>query len=186
MVFTDTTLKGAFIVDIERREDTRGFFARAFCQREFEGKGLRSVVARAKVANRRRGTVRRMRFQLPPHAEAKLVRVTRGAVLDVVVDLRPESTTCLQHESVTLSADNHRALYVPERFAHGYQALEDGSELTYQSSTAYALGFDSGLSPFDPQLAIAWPERLIEVSAKDSGWEHLAKVECGINRRMTA
>ena len=126
MIFTETKLKGAFIIDIERREDSRGFFARAFCQKEFAEHGLKPVIAQANIAfNKTKGTLRGMHFQYPPAAETKLVRCTRGAILDIIVDLRPESPTYLEHIAVELTADNYRALYVPERFAHGYQVLED-------------------------------------------------------------
>src|SRR5260221_9986697 len=124
MIFTETHLHGAFIVDLDRREDGRGFFARSFCQREFMAHGLNPTVAQANVAySRTKGTLRGMHFQFPPVTETKLVRVTRGAILDVVVDLRPESPTYLQHVAVELTAENHRSLYVPERFAHGFQVL---------------------------------------------------------------
>src|SRR5215510_5616882 len=124
MIFTETKLKGAFTIDLERREDSRGFFARAFCQHEFADHGLKPVIAQANVAfNIQKGTLRGMHFQYPPAAESKLVRCTRGAILDIIVDLRPESPTYLQHIEVELDERNHRALYVPERFAHGYQAL---------------------------------------------------------------
>jgi len=132
MIFTETKLRGAYLVDIERREDNRGFFARSFCQREFLEHGLKPVIAQANVAfSRKKGTLRGMHFQYPPAPETKLVRATRGAVLDIIVDLRPESPTYLQHVAVELSADNHRAIYVPERFAHGYQVLEDATETSY-------------------------------------------------------
>ena len=158
MIFTETKLKGAFILDLERREDDRGFFARAFCQNEFTEHGLKPVIAQANVAfNKMKGTLRGMHFQYPPKAETKLVRATRGAILDIIVDLRPESPTYLQHVEVELSADNHRALYVPERFAHGYQALEDATETSYQVGEFYAPGCEGGLSPFDPRLGLKWP-----------------------------
>src|SRR6185437_7778159 len=129
MIFTETNLKGAFIIDLDRKTDERGFFARAFCQNEFRDHGLEPVIAQANIAfNRRKGCVRGMHFQFPPAAETKLVRCTRGAILDIIVDLRPESATYLDHISVELTADNHRALYVPERFAHGYQVLDDNTE----------------------------------------------------------
>ncbi len=129
MIFSETKLKGAFVLDIERREDNRGFFARAFCQKEFAEHGLKTVIAQANVAfNRTKSTLRGMHFQFPPNPETKLVRCTRGAIIDIIVDLRPESPTYLEHIEVELSADNHRGLYVPERFAHGYQVLEDGTE----------------------------------------------------------
>jgi dTDP-4-dehydrorhamnose 3,5-epimerase len=124
MIFTQTKLPGAYIVDIDAHIDSRGFFARVFCQHEFEEHGLNPVVAQANVAfNKYSGTLRGLHFQLPPSAETKVVRVTRGAILDVIVDLRPESPAYLQHVAVELTDENHRALYVPERFAHGFQVL---------------------------------------------------------------
>ena len=186
MIFTETKLKGAFIIDVERREDNRGFFARVFCQKEFAERGLKPVIAQANLAfNRRKGTVRGMHFQYPPHPETKLVRATRGAIVDVIVDLRPESPTYLQHVSVGLTADGHRALYVPERFAHGYQALEDGTETSYQCGDSYAPETEGGLSPFDPRLAITWPLPVTEISPKDAAWKHLDQVEAEVRRRMT-
>ncbi len=139
MIFTETKLAGAFVIDLERREDDRGFFARAFCQHEFADHGLKPVIAQANIAyNRVAGTLRGMHFQFPPAAETKLVRCTRGAILDIIVDLRPESPTYLEHVAVELTADNHRALYVPERFAHGYQVLVDATETSYQVGEFYA------------------------------------------------
>src|SRR3982751_6513796 len=138
MIFTETKLKGAFAIDIEEREDPRGFFARVFCQREFEAHGLKSTIAQANVAfNHKKGTLRGMHFQFPPMAETKLVRCTRGAILDIIVDLRPDSPTYLQHAAVELSEDNGRSLFVPERFAHGYQALRDKTETSYQVGEFY-------------------------------------------------
>jgi dTDP-4-dehydrorhamnose 3,5-epimerase len=186
VIFAETTLKGAFIVDLERRADDRGFFARAFCQKEFEAHGLEPVVAQANIGySIRRGTVRGMHFQFPPHAEAKLVRATRGAVLDVIVDLRPESATYLRHEAVRLSADEHRALYVPPRFAHGYQTLEDHTEICYQASTFYAPGTEGALSPLDPALAVKWPLPISSISPKDAECRLLSEIGTEIRRRMT-
>jgi dTDP-4-dehydrorhamnose 3,5-epimerase len=185
MIFTETKLAGAFIIDIERRGDNRGFFARTFCQHEFEEHGLRPVIAQANLAyNARKGTLRGMHFQYPPAAESKLVRCTRGAIVDIIVDLRPESPTYLEHIEVELSADNYRALYVPERFGHGYQALEDGTETTYQVGEFYTPGVEGGLSPFDPALGLTWPLEVTELSEKDSGWAPLADVEDELKRRM--
>jgi dTDP-4-dehydrorhamnose 3,5-epimerase len=186
VIFEETKLKGAFVVALERREDDRGFFARAFCQREFASHGLQAVVAQANIAyNAGKGTLRGMHFQFPPHSEAKLVRVARGAILDVIVDLRPESLTYLQHLSVVLSADDHRALYVPERFAHGYQSLEDATEVCYQTSAFFEPAAEGGLSPLDPQLGISWPLPVSAISPKDAGWAPLADVGPQIRRRMT-
>ena len=118
MLFTETKLRGAYIIDLEPRTDERGFFARAFCQKEFEAHGLKPMIAQANMAfNHLKGTLRGMHFQFPPAAETKIVRCTRGAILDIIVDLRPESPTYLQHVAVELNEDNHRAIYVPERFA---------------------------------------------------------------------
>ena len=185
MIFTETKLRGAFIIDVERRVDERGFFARAFCQNEFAAHGLKPVIAQANLAfNKSRGTLRGMHFQYPPHAETKLVRATRGSILDIIVDLRPESATYLQHVEVELSADNHRALYVPERFAHGYQALEDATETSYQVGEFYAPGSEGGLSPFDPRLGLAWPLPVSVISPKDSAWPPLDQVGDEVRRKM--
>jgi dTDP-4-dehydrorhamnose 3,5-epimerase len=185
VIFTELNLKGAFLLELERREDERGFFARAFCQREFRQNGLKPVIAQANIAfNKRKGTLRGMHFQYPPHAETKLVRATRGAILDIIVDLRPESSTYLQHVAVELSADNHRALYVPERFAHGYQALEDATETSYQVGEFYAPGGEGGLSPFDPRLGLDWPLPVSVISPKDAAWRHLDEVEAEVKRGM--
>src|SRR4051812_35946697 len=186
MIFTETVLAGAFIIDIERRGDSRGFFARTFCQHEFEDHGLKPVIAQANLAyNAKKGPLRGMHFQYPPKAETKLVRATRGAILDIIVDLRPESPSYLQHIGVELTADNHRALYVPERFAHGYQALEDGTEASYQVGEFYAPGTEGGLSPFDPKLELSWPLKVSEISPKDAAWKKLDEVEAEVKRRMT-
>ena len=158
MIFTETELKGAYVIDLERREDSRGFFARAFCQNEFRDHGLKPNIAQANVAfNHQKGTLRGMHFQYPPAAETKLVRCTRGAILDIIVDLRPESPTFLRHISVELNEENHRALYVPERFAHGYQVLRDGTETSYQVGEFYTPATESGLLYNDPRLGLKWP-----------------------------
>src|ERR1051325_1469726 len=168
MLFTETKLKGAFILDLERREDNRGFFARAFCQKEFQAHGLKPTIAQANVAfNLKKGTVRGMHFQFPPAAETKLVRCTRGAILDIIVDLRPESPTYLQHISADLNEDNHRALYVPERFAHGYQVLVDKTETSYQVGQFYSPPHERALPYNDPRLALNWPLPVTVVSDKD-------------------
>jgi dTDP-4-dehydrorhamnose 3,5-epimerase len=185
VIFTELKLKGAFIVELERREDERGFFARAFCQNEFRQRGLKPVIAQANIAfNKRKGTLRGMHFQYPPHAETKLVRATRGAILDIIVDLRPESATYLQHVSLELSAENGRALYVPERFAHGYQALDDGTETSYQVGEFYAPGSEGGLSPLDPRLGLQWPLPVSVISPKDAAWKQLDETGSEIRRRM--
>ena len=139
-----------------RREDSRGFFARTFCQHEFEAHGLKPIIAQANIAfNHQKGTLRGMHFQFPPAAETKIVRCTRGAILDIIVDLRPESPTYLQHIAAELSEHNYRALYVPERFAHGYQVLQDKTETSYQVGEFYTPGSEGGLLYDDPRLVSA-------------------------------
>ena len=186
MIFTETKLKGAFVIDIERRQDSRGFFARAFCQHEFEAHGLKPVIAQANVAfNHKKGTLRGMHFQFPPTAETKLVRCTRGAILDIIVDLRPESPTYLQHVAVDLSEDNSRALYVPERFAHGYQVLRDKTETSYQVGEFYTPGSESGLLYSDPRLGLQWPFAVTVISEKDQVWKLLDEQEFELKKRMS-
>lgn len=186
MIFTETALKGAFILDLEKREDSRGFFARSFCQNEFNAHGLKPVIAQSNLAfNLRAGTVRGMHFQYPPAAETKLVRCTRGAILDIIVDLRPESPTYMQHISVELSEDNYRALYVPERFAHGYQALRDKTETSYQVGEFYTPNAEGGLRFDDARLGLSWPLPVSVVSDKDQAFKPLSEIEAEVKRRMT-
>src|SRR5438093_5636527 len=186
MQFTETKLEGAYIIEVERREDSRGFFARAFCQKEFAAQGLKPIIAQANVAyNFKKGTLRGMHFQFPPAAETKLVRCTRGAILDIIVDLRPESPTYLHHIAVELTADNHRGLYVPERFAHGYQVLEDGTETSYQVGAFYTPGSEGGLIYSDPRLGLKWPLPVTEISIKDDSGRLLTAGEKILKRRMT-
>lgn len=186
MIFTETKLRGAFMIDIERREDSRGFFARVFCQHEFAEHGLKPTIAQANVAyNRKKGTLRGMHFQFPPAAETKLVRCTRGAILDIIVDLRPESSTYLQHVAVELTEENCRALYVPERFAHGYQVLRDDTETSYQVGEFYTPGSEGGLLYSDPRLGLQWPLPVSVISDKDDVWKSLEEQEAEIKRRMS-
>lgn len=186
MIFKETKLKGAFVIDLERREDSRGFFARAFCQKEFADHGLKPIIAQANLAfNHVTGTVRGMHFQYPPAAETKLVRCTRGAILDIIVDLRPESPTYLQHVEVELNEDNHRALYVPERFAHGYQTLRDKTETSYQVGEFYTPGVESGLMYNDPRLVLKWPLPVAVISDKDQKFGLLADRDAEVRKRMS-
>ena len=187
MIFTETPLAGAFIIDLELREDDRGFFARMFCQHEFEDHGLEPVIAQANVAfSRRRGTLRGMHFQYPPTAETKYVRCTRGAIVDIIVDLRPESPTYLEHTSVELTEDNRRGIYVPRRFAHGYQVLADDTETTYMVGEFYSPEDEGGLAHDDPRLGLTWPLPVAEISEKDARWRLLDEVEPEVKRRMAA
>jgi dTDP-4-dehydrorhamnose 3,5-epimerase len=186
MNFTETKLAGAFTIEIKRLEDERGFFARAFCQHEFEEHGLKPLIAQANVAlNRKKGTLRGMHFQYPPAGETKLVRCTRGAILDIIVDLRPESPTYLQHVAVELNEENHRALYVPERFAHGYQALRDDTETSYQVGEFYTPGAEGGLRYNDPALGLEWPLPVSVISEKDQKFGLLEEIEDEVKERMS-
>lgn len=186
MKFTETDLRGAFVIDLERLDDERGFFARAFCQHEFEDHGLKPVIAQANLAyNHRKGTLRGMHFQIPPAAETKLVRATRGAILDIIVDLRPGSPTYLQHVAVELTQDNHRALYVPERFAHGYQVLADETETSYQVGEFYSPPHERALRHDDPRLGLEWPLPVTVISEKDQNAPLLAACEERLRQEMT-
>src|SRR5262245_43154371 len=151
MRFTEATLKGAFLVDIERHEDERGFFARSWCTQEFRDRGLNPCVVQCNVSwNRTRGTLRGLHYQVAPHAEVKLVRCTKGAVYDVIIDLRETSPTFLHHIGVELTADNHRALYIPEGFAHGFLTMRENTEVFYQMSAFYEPGAARGVRWDDP------------------------------------
>jgi dTDP-4-dehydrorhamnose 3,5-epimerase len=174
MEFHDTGLAGAFIVDLERIHDERGFFARSWCSREFTERGLNDRLVQCNVSrNAARGTLRGMHYQVAPHAETKLVRCTKGAIYDVIVDVRPMSPTYLKSFGVELSEDNHRALYIPVGFAHGFLTLTDESEVFYQMSEFYAPEAARGLRWNDPQLAIAWPEPVVVISDRDRSFPDL-------------
>lgn len=158
MKFIATELGGAYLIELERMEDERGFFARTFCRDEFAAHGLRPTFVQCNVSfNARRGTVRGMHFQEKPHEEAKLVRCTRGAIYDVILDLRKGSRTHKRWTAVELTADNGRMLYVPEGFAHGFQTLEDNSEVFYQMSEMYHSESARGVRWNDPAFGIRWP-----------------------------
>lgn len=175
MIVNVTPIEGVAVLDVETREDDRGFFARTFCREEFLAAGLEPAVEQCNLSfNHRGGTLRGMHFQVAPHPEAKLVRCTRGSIEDIVVDMRPGSPTYLQHVSVTLSAENRRAIYVPPYFAHGYQTLEDDTEVTYQVSGSYHPEAERGLRYDDPALGLHWPRDVSVISAKDSSWPLLA------------
>jgi dTDP-4-dehydrorhamnose 3,5-epimerase len=187
MIFVETKLKGAFVIELAPHKDERGFFARAFCQKEFAEHGLKPTIAQANIAsNRLKGTLRGMHFQCPPASETKLVRCTRGGILDIIVDLRPESPTYLQHVAVELTEDNFRALYVPERFAHGYQALRDNTDTSYQVGEFYTPGTEGGLRYDDPRLGLTWPLPVSVMSEKDRVWPLLDVAESAVKERMAA
>lgn len=168
MRFTELALKGVLLVDPERHEDERGFFARTWCRREFEARGVAGSPVQCNVSqNTMRGTLRGLHYQGAPHGEAKLVRCTSGAIFDVVVDLRPDSATFLQHVSAVLSRDNHQAIYVPEYCAHGFLTLENDTEVFYQMSAYYEPAAARGIRWNDPRLAIAWPDAVAVISERD-------------------
>ncbi len=171
MLFQETKLKGAFLVDLDKKIDQRGFFARAYCAREFSERGLSSTMVQANLSfNEKRGTVRGMHYAMAPASEPKFVRCVRGAIWDVIVDLRPGSPTYLQHVAFELSAENRLAIYIPDMFAHGNQTLVDGSELLYLMGEFYAAGQERGLRYNDPVLGIPWPLPVTVVSEKDATW----------------
>ncbi len=171
MKFIATVLSGAFVIEPEPFEDERGLFARTFCGREFAERGLVTTFVQCSTSmTRKRGTVRGLHFQQPPAVEAKLVRCTAGAIHDVIVDLRPGSATYLRHVAVELTAANRRSLYVPPLMAHGFQSLEDNTEVSYQISEFYAPEKSTGLRPDDPALGIAWPLPVTLMSEKDRQW----------------
>ena len=169
MTFTEAPLAGAYIVDVDRAADDRGFFARSFCAGEFAAHGLAADMSQCSVSfNARTGTLRGLHFQAAPHDEEKLVRCTAGAVFDVLVDIRPGSPTHRRWFGLELSAENHRALYVPKGFAHGFVTLADDSEVYYMISVPYAPGFARGLRWNDAQLGIRWPILPVIISARDA------------------
>ena len=176
MIFTPLKLYGAYCVDLERHEDDRGFFARAWCAREYEAIGLTPGLVQASVSfNKKNGTLRGMHFQVPPSAEIKIVRCTRGALYDVIVDLRPQSKTFLEWTAVELTAENGRALYIPQGFAHGFQTLANETEIFYQMSEFYAPECARGFRWNDPAIGIVWPEeRARVISVRDREYEDFA------------
>lgn len=168
MIFVETLLQSAFLARPELREDDRGYFARTFCAEEFAGHGLATGIKQCNVSfNRSRGTLRGMHFQRQPMAEAKLVRCTRGAIFDVIVDLRPGSPTFCGWYGAELTGDNGHALYVPEGFAHGFQTLEDRSEVFYQMFTAYSPEHAAGVRFDDPAFGISWPLPVTCIADRD-------------------
>ena len=168
LIFKETPLEGAFIITPERIEDERGFFARSWCQSEFEAHGLNSRFVQCDISfNKRKGTLRGMHYQMTPFAEAKLIRCTMGSIYDVIVDLRPDSESFMKHSGVTLTADSRIMLYVPEGFAHGFLSLEDGTEVFYQMSEFYAPEHARGFRWNDPAFDIKLPADVLVMSERD-------------------
>jgi dTDP-4-dehydrorhamnose 3,5-epimerase len=159
MIFTETPLRGAFVIEAHPLEDARGLFARTWCRREFEARGLDVQIAQCSTSfNARRGTLRGMHYQAPPVTETKLVRCTRGAIYDVIIDLRPDSATFTEHFAVVLTADNRKMVHIPVGFAHGFQTLEDATEVFYQMSQFYSPEHARGVRWDDPIFGISWPD----------------------------
>ena len=171
MLFHETPLPGVLLIEPERKEDERGYFARTWCKKEFGDRGLCSEWAQISTSfNRRRGTLRGMHFQAPPHEEIKLVQCIRGAIYDVALDLRRDSPTYLKWFAAELSADNGRMLYIPNGLAHGFQTLADMSEVLYNIGEFYHPESSRGVRWNDPAFAIAWPIAEPNLSPKDQGW----------------
>lgn len=168
MIFTETKLKGAFIIDVKRIEDQRGFFGRAWCKKEFEDHGLNSNAVQSNVSsNIQKGTLRGMHYQVEPYTESKTIRCTAGSIYDVIIDLRPESTTYKQWIVVELTAQSFRMLYVPDGFAHGFVTQEDHTSVHYMVTEYYTPGAEKGIRYDDPAFNIQWPIAPTLISDKD-------------------
>lgn len=178
MIFKETKLEGAYVLELEKHADERGFFARAWCQKEFEEHGLPTEIAQANISlSRHAGTLRGMHYQRAPYREDKLVRCTKGALYDVIVDMRPDSPTYLDWLGVELTAENYKMLFVPKGFAHGFITFEDDTEAFYQVTQFYAPDYEEGLRYDDPAIGIEWPREVRVISEKDQSWPYLEEVE---------
>jgi dTDP-4-dehydrorhamnose 3,5-epimerase len=174
MIFTETPLAGAFVIEMEKIEDDRGFFARAWAQDEFEAHGIDATVAQTNMSRTlKAGTFRGFHWQDPPHGEAKTVRCISGAVHNVIIDMRPDSPTYRQWFGVDLTADNLRMLFIPEQFANGFLITEDNTTLLYNVSRPYGPGNEHGVRWDDPTIGVEWPRAVEHVSDKDAAWPHL-------------
>ena len=168
MIFTETKLKGVFLIEPQRHEDERGFFARSWSREEFEARGLDSRIAESNISfNKKKGTLRGMHYQAAPYGQAKLVRCTAGAVYDCVIDLRPDSQTFTQWVAVELTARNRLMIHGPDGFAHGFQTLEDGTEVFYEMSQGYVPGSSGGVRWNDPVFGIGWPLEVTVINERD-------------------
>ena len=175
MIFAETRLRGAFVIELEKREDRRGFFARAWCQREFGERNLATEFAQCNLSlSKSGGTLRGIHYQVAPNEEAKLIRCTSGAIWDVVIDLRPNSPTYMAWIGAELTASNYRAVYVPEGCAHGFLTLADDTEVTYFVSAFHSPECERGVRYNDPQFQIRWPMEIRVISDKDQRWPDYA------------
>jgi dTDP-4-dehydrorhamnose 3,5-epimerase len=178
MIFTETPIPGAVLVQLEPHRDDRGFFARAWCREEFAAHGLTAPFVQANLAqSHEAGTLRGLHYQTAPYEEAKLIRCLRGGIYDVVVDLRPDSPTYRQWHAERLTAARRNALYVPEGCAHGYQTLEDDTEVFYQVTAAYTPGVEQGIRYDDPAFGVEWPRAVTVLSDKDGAWPDFDSVQ---------
>jgi len=168
VIFTETRLKGVYIIDIEPIEDERGFFARSWCRKEFIKRGLNPNLVQCNISyNKKSGIIRGLHYQAAPYGETKLVRCTRGSIYDVIVDIREESKTFRQWFGVELSQENRRMFYIPKGFAHGFQTMEYDTEVFYQMSEFYFPGYARGIRWNDPVVGIVWPGKDLMISEKD-------------------
>lgn len=171
MIFAETRLQAAFVIDIDRLEDGRGFFARSWCEREFAAHGIETKFVQSNISfNAKKGTLRGLHYQAAPYEEAKLVRCTMGAIFDVIVDLRPNSQTYKEWVSVELTSENRRMIYVPKGFAHGFLTLADNCEVFYQMSEFYAAGYSRGIKWNDSVFGITWPAEVKVISGQDKSY----------------
>lgn len=171
MIFKPTDLQGAYVIEPERKPDFRGYFARVYCEKEFVALGLESRIAQCSVSyNQRKGTLRGMHYQVAPFEEVKVVRCIRGAIYDVIIDLRPDSPTFKKHVGVELNEQNGKAIYVPAGFAHGFQTLEDNSEVFYQMSQRFSESHARGVRWNDPAFVISWPEDSRTILERDENY----------------
>ena len=183
MRFTETKLAGAFIVDLSPHADERGFFARTFDAKLLEEHGMNPVIAQANLSyNRHKGTLRGMHMQVAPAQESKFIRCVRGALYDVIIDMRPDSPTYLEHIGVELTAENRRALFVPENFAHGFQTLVDETDAFYEVGQFYTPGTERGFRHDDPAFGIEWPLPVATISDKDASWDLFTRETQGAAR----
>ena len=176
MIFKETKLRGAYVIELDPLEDERGFFARSFCKREFEEHGLNPSVAQSNISyNKKKGTLRGMHYQVAPYEEAKLVSCIRGAIYDVIIDLRADSSSYCQWFAVELSGENYKMLYIPEGFVHGFQTLEDNTVVFYQMSEFYHPECARGVRWDDPAFGIKWPEEPTLIGERDKGYSLFTK-----------
>ena len=174
MIFTETKLKGAYIIDVEKIEDERGFFGRVYCKKEFDKVGIESNIAQTNMSfNPKKGTLRGMHYQVSPYEETKLVKCTSGAIYDCIIDLRKDSPTYLEWIGVELTEENNRMLFVPRDFAHGFITLKDNTAIQYFVSQFYAPGAERGIKWDDPKINIQWPADVAVISEKDNNHPYL-------------